>query len=130
MVENELPTVYELHIYELLKTIIGCVRSEHVHDKKDCYFQFSDVGFALRSVTRREVHVPFGKSKKLIHSFNAVHESCTMRCLLGSPLLGTMLEVGTVCTLHAWVAWFPVGVPSRHQVHHTGHVCPLYWKYI
>ena len=29
MVENELPTVYELHVYELLKTIIGCVRSDH-----------------------------------------------------------------------------------------------------
>ena len=33
-VENELPTVYELHVCELLKTIIGCERSEHVHDKK------------------------------------------------------------------------------------------------
>ena len=68
MVENELPTVYEFHIYELLKTIIGCVRSEHVHDTKDCYLKFSDVGFGLRSITRREVHVPFAKTKKLNHS--------------------------------------------------------------
>ena len=68
MVENELPTVYELHVYELLKTIIGCVRSEHVHDEKECYLQFIDVGIGLRSVTRREVFVPFGKTKKLNHS--------------------------------------------------------------
>ena len=68
MVENELPTAYELHVYELLKTLIGCVRSEHVHDTKDYYLQVSDVGFGHRSVTRREVHVPFGKTNKLNHS--------------------------------------------------------------
>ena len=58
------------------------------------------------------------------------NKACAMRCLLGSPLLGTICEVGTVCTLHTWVPWFSVGVPSRHQVHHTRHLCPLYWKYI
>ena len=68
MVENELPTVFQLHAYELLKTIIGCVRSEHVHDVKDCYLQFSDVGIGLRSVTRREVFAPLGKTKKLNQS--------------------------------------------------------------
>ena len=38
-----------------------------------------------------------------------------MRCLLGSHLLGTIREVVTVCTLHTWVEWFSVGVPSRYM---------------
>ena len=36
--------------------------------KKTATSQFRDVGFGLRSVTRREVFVPFGKTKKLNHS--------------------------------------------------------------
>ena len=91
LVENELPTVYELHVYELLKTIIGCVRSEHVHDEKECYLQFSDVGIGLRSVTRREVFVPFGKTKKLNHSL----------CKRVSELYNKLVKVSMLpdCTL-------------------------------
>ena len=73
MVENELSTVYELQVYELLKTIIGCVRSEHAHDEKDCYLQFIDVGIGLRSVTRGEVFVPFGKTKNSIFHYANVY---------------------------------------------------------
>ena len=49
--------------------------------------------------------------------------ACSMRCLLGSSLLGPIREAGFLCTLHTWVAWFSVEDHSRYQVQHTRHLC-------
>ena len=31
MIENELPTIYELQVYELIRFVLYCVREEHIH---------------------------------------------------------------------------------------------------
>ena len=66
--EHELPTVYEVHIRELFKFVLTCIREEDSHkslneNKIPKVFKYS-----LRSMDRLESSVPFGYSKKFNHS--------------------------------------------------------------
>ena len=68
MVANELPTVYELHFYELLKFIVKSIRCEHQYETFNSLLVPRCFGYELRSAKRNEVCVPFGKTRKLDHS--------------------------------------------------------------
>ena len=68
MVANELPTVYELHVYEFLKFILKSIRCEHHYETFNSLLVPSWFGYELRSPKRNEVCVPFGKTRKLDHS--------------------------------------------------------------
>ena len=68
MSQNELPTVYELHVYELLKFVLCCIRQEHSHDFLNSILSEIDIKYCLRSVSRHQSAVPFGSRKKFNHS--------------------------------------------------------------
>ena len=68
MYRNELPTVYELHYYELLKFVLCCIRQEHSHDFLNGFLTKIDTKYFLRSSSRHQSAVPLGSSKKFDHS--------------------------------------------------------------
>ena len=49
MYQNELPTDYELHVYELLNIVLCCIRQKHSHDFLNSFSTEIDVKCFLRS---------------------------------------------------------------------------------
>ena len=68
MTEHELPTVYELYIYELFKFVLTCIREEHLHKSLNKMLTPQNFNYSLRSMDRLESSVPFGNTKKFYHS--------------------------------------------------------------
>ena len=68
MTEHELPTVYELHIHELFKIVLTCIREEHSHKSVNEMLTPQNFNYSLRSMVRLESSVPFGNTKKFSHS--------------------------------------------------------------
>ena len=66
MLRNELPTVYELHVYELSKYTLNCLRGERSHRSLNNLLRL----LSLRSVKRQDAIVPFGNMKKLEQSLS------------------------------------------------------------
>ena len=71
MTEHELPTVYELHIYELFKFVLTCIREEHSHKSLNEMLTPQNFNYSLRSMVRLESSVPFGNTKKFNHSLDS-----------------------------------------------------------
>ena len=67
MTENELPTVYQLHINELLKFVLTCIREEHSHKSLNEMLTPQNFNYSLRSMDRLESSVPSGHEE--IQSF-------------------------------------------------------------
>ena len=68
MYQNELATVYELNLYELLKLVLCCIRQEHLHDFLNSFLTEIDTKYFLRSSSRHQSAVRLGSSKKFDHS--------------------------------------------------------------
>ena len=70
MLRNELPTVYELHVHELLKFTLICLRGEHSHRSMNDLLGLQSANYSLRSVKRQDAIVAFGNMKKLDQSLS------------------------------------------------------------
>ena len=70
MLRNELPTVFELHLYELLKFTLNCLGGEHSHRSLNDILRLQSANYSLRSVKRQDAIVPFGNMKKLEQSLS------------------------------------------------------------
>ena len=70
MLRNELLTVYELHVYELFKFTLNCLRGEHSHQSLNDLLCIQSANYSLRSVKRQDAKVPFGNLKKLDQSLS------------------------------------------------------------
>ena len=68
MIDNEVATLYELHIYEVFKLILSCPRSEHVHESLNNSLKFPVSRYNLKSIARDEAWVPLSNTKKLDHA--------------------------------------------------------------
>ena len=66
--ENELPTAYELHIFELFEFVLTCIREEHSRKSLNELLTPQNCIYCLRSVARLESSGPCGNTKKLNHS--------------------------------------------------------------
>ena len=86
MVENELPTVYELHLYELLKFISKSVRNEHFHEPFNKLLLPLNLSYNFRSVKRNAAQVPFSTTKKHEHSLSKIIPELYNRFILTSLL--------------------------------------------
>ena len=68
MVDNEVATVYDLHIYEVFKFILSCVRNEHIRESLNNLLKFRVSRDNLRSTARDEAWAPLSNTKKLDHA--------------------------------------------------------------
>ena len=68
MIDNEIATVYELHIYEVFKFILSCARNEHVNESLNNLLRSPVNRYNSRSTAPDKASVPLSNTNEIDHA--------------------------------------------------------------